>query len=200
MASMLLVATGNPGKLKELKRLLLDTGLNIISPADINMTADIKETGATFEENARLKAVNLARKSGLLTLADDSGLEVDALDGKPGVLSARFAGKNASDHQRNMLLLSRLKGVPEERRTARFRCVIAIATPDGNLRMCSGSCEGIIALQPAGENNFGYDPVFFLPELGKTMAQLSIEVKNKYSHRSKAIDAAKNILHEMMSC
>ncbi len=194
MTPKLLIATRNPGKLKEFKVLLKDLGYEIVSPAEAGVSANVEETGLTFEENARLKATTLAKRSGLLTLADDSGLEVDALGGKPGVFSARYGGAEKTDRQRNELLLKQLEGVPESKRTARFRCVIAIATPDGIVNTCSGECEGLIAFAPAGHYNFGYDPLFLIPELGKTMAQLTTETKNSYSHRSKAILKAMTLL------
>jgi XTP/dITP diphosphohydrolase len=132
-----------------------------------------------------------------MALADDSGLEVDALGGKPGVLSARYAGKNASDVERINYLLSQLEEVPREERQARFRCVIAIATPDGQLKLCSGECHGIITFEPRGEGGFGYDPIFYLPQLDKTMAELPLEVKNRVSHRGQAAAKAHTFLLEL---
>jgi len=137
-------------------------------------------------ENARLKATALATESELVALADDSGLEVDVLGGEPGRLSARYAGENASDRDRVNYLLAKLKGVPGEKRSARFRCVIAVATPEGRVELCSGECEGFITLEPRGEGGFGYDPIFYLPDLDKTMAELSLETKNQVSHRGEA--------------
>jgi len=145
---------------------------------------DVDETGATYRENARLKACALATQSGLLTLADDSGIEIDALNGAPGVMSARYAGENASDAERVNFLLSKLKDVPQEKRTARFYCVIAIAHPDGKVEYCDGECKGTIAFEPSGASGFGYDPVFYLPEFGKAMAELTAEIKNQISHRA----------------
>ena len=162
--------------------------------AEQGITAEVDETGGSFEENARLKATVLARESGLLTLADDSGLEVDALGGEPGPLSARYAGEDATDEDRINYLLAKLKDVPEEKRTARFRCVIAIAAPDGTVELCSGECRGFITTTPRGEYGFGYDPVFYLPELGKTMAELPPEEKNRISHRAKAAEKARVLL------
>ena len=142
--------------------------------------------GESLEENARLKAILLAAESQLLALADDSGLEVGALGGEPGRLSARYAGEGASDRDRVNYLLSRLKNVPWEKRSARFRCVIAVATPSGEAKLCSGECRGFITFEPKGDQGFGYDPVFYLPDLNKTMAELPLEVKNRVSHRGQA--------------
>jgi XTP/dITP diphosphohydrolase len=166
----------------------------LTSPADIGLTLEVEESGATYTANARLKACAFAQASGLLTLADDSGLEVDALGGAPGVLSSRYTGPNASDRQRIDFLLSKMKDVPPKNRQAHFRCVIVIASPRGGLRMCSGSCTGIILPAPRGDRGFGYDPVFYFPSLGKTMAELPPETKNRISHRAKAAARAKKIL------
>jgi XTP/dITP diphosphohydrolase len=193
----LLIATGNRKKLDELRALLAGAPFDILCPADIGLEQDTAETGDTFEENARLKAVRLAGRSGLLTLADDSGLEVEALGGQPGVMSARYAGENASDSQRVDYLLSKLAGVPLEKRGALFRCVIAIAGPQGNVELCSGECRGYIALRPEGQNGFGYDPVFFIPKLGCTMAELRPEKKHEISHRGQAIKKARALLLKM---
>ena len=190
----LLIATNNAGKLREYRFLLAGVSLALVSPAEAGVTLDIEETGKTFEENARLKAQAFASASGLLTLADDSGLEVDALGGEPGVMSARYAGENATDSDRVLYLLSRLKGVPLERRTARFTCVIAIARPDGKIETCAGECPGVIALEPRGKQGFGYDPVFFMPDMGKTLAELPPAVKNRVSHRARAAAKARGIL------
>ncbi len=152
------------------------------------------ETGLTFEENARIKATAYARESGLLTLADDSGLEVEALGGEPGVRSARYAGDKASDTDRVKLLLANLANVPQEKRTARFRCVIAIATPQGEAAVCEGECRGYITFEAKGNNGFGYDPVFLFPELGQTMAELTPEVKGQISHRARAVKKVPAIL------
>ena len=186
MNETLLLATNNQGKVKEYRSLLKGIPLQLVSLADVGITTVVDEVGGSLEENARLKATALASESGLLALADDSGLEVDALNGEPGRLSARYAGEGASDRDRINYLLSRMKDVPWERRSARFRCVIAVAAPGGQVGICSGECPGFIALEPKGENGFGYDPVFFLPELGKTMAELASEIKNQLSHRGRA--------------
>ncbi len=192
--SRLLVATRNRGKLREYQELLEGIPFELTDLASEGITQEVAETGRTFEENAGLKAREYARLSRLLTLADDSGLEVDALAGEPGVRSARYAGQGASDADRCTLLLSNLRDVPEARRTARFRCVIAIAWPSGRVELMDGRCEGIIAFQPKGTNGFGYDPVFYFPKLGATMAELSSEEKNRLSHRAEAARKARAFL------
>jgi XTP/dITP diphosphohydrolase len=190
----LLLATSNKGKAREYRALLRGVPYEITTMAEQGFTMDIEETGASFEENARLKATSLAAASGLLSLADDSGLEVDALGGEPGVRSNRYAGEDASDEDKYLFLLDKLKDVPDEKRTARFRCVIAIVAPDGKVELCYGECRGIITNEPKGENGFGYDPVFFIPELGKTMAELKPEEKNRISHRARAAEKAREEL------
>jgi XTP/dITP diphosphohydrolase len=190
----LLLGTNNQGKVREYRSLLRGIPYEIVTLAEQGMATVVEEVGGSLEENARLKATALAAESGLLALADDSGLEVDALGGEPGPLSARYAGEGASDAERINYLLVRLKDVPQAGRKARFRCVIAIATPDGKVALCSGECRGLITIAPKGEHGFGYDPVFFLPELGKTMAELSLEEKNKVSHRAKAAEKARKRL------
>jgi len=182
----LLLATNNQAKVREYKELLRDLPFELVSLAELGITTTVSEVGESLEENARLKATVLAVESQLLALADDSGLEVDALGGEPGRLSARYAGEGASDRDRIDYLLARLEGVSWERRTARFRCVIAIATPEGEVELCSGECQGFITFEPGGEQGFGYDPVFYLAELDKTMAELPLEIKNQVSHRGKA--------------
>jgi XTP/dITP diphosphohydrolase len=190
----LLLATGNRHKLYELKSLLQGLPYEIITPADIGIEIRVAEVGKSLEENARLKATSMAAESRLISLADDSGLEVEALGGRPGVLSARYAGENASDKDRIRHLLSQLEEVPWEERRANFRCVIAIAIPQGQVKLCSGECRGYITLEPRGEHGFGYDPVFYLPELGKTMAELPLEVKNRLSHRGQAARKAFSLI------
>jgi XTP/dITP diphosphohydrolase len=190
----LLLATNNRGKAREYKSLLSGVPFELVTPAEVGITTEVVEVGQSFEENAVLKVTTLARESGLLALADDSGLEVDFLGGEPGPLSARYAGEGASDKERVDYLLAKLKGVPRDERTARFRCVIAIATPAGEVKLCEGECPGLITFEPKGERGFGYDPVFYLPELGKTMAELPLEVKNRVSHRGKAAEKAKELL------
>ena len=188
------MGTSNPGKLEELRALLRDVPFELISLAEAGVRQDVEETGSTFEENATLKAETYCRLSGLPVLADDSGLQVDALGGEPGVRSARYAGHEATDAQRIEYLLGRLAETPLDERQARFRCVVGIAWPlreaQGGLaepvELYSGECPGQIIDQPRGAFGFGYDPVFLLPELGKTMAELSPEEKNGVSHRSRA--------------
>jgi len=190
----LLIATRNRGKKREYARLLQGLEVELIALDDLGVTKTIKEDGASYTENALLKARGYAAATGLLTLADDSGLEVDALDGAPGVLTARYAGEGATDEQRYSLLLEQLKDVPHEHRTARFRCVIALAWPDGRVEITEGVCEGRITREPRGEHGFGYDPVFYVPEYGCTMAELPPEIKNRISHRARAAAAASEIL------
>jgi len=184
----LLVATNNLGKVREYEELLAGLPFEVTFPAQEGIALEVEESGATFEENARLKALAYARASGLPTLADDSGLEVDALGGAPGVRSARYAGPGASDVDRYQKLLDALAGVPEDQRTARFRCVVALAWPDGTVHTAEGRCEGQIGWAPRGEHGFGYDPVFIVDGFGGlTMAELEPEVKNRISHRARAV-------------
>ena len=183
----LLLATNNQAKVGEYRSLLQSLPYELVTLAEQGITTIVNEVGESLEENARLKAVTLAAESRLVALADDSGLEVDALGGEPGPLSARYAGEGASDGDRVAYLLNRLEGVVWEKRTARFRCVIAIATPEGRVELGSGECRGVITLEPRGEEGFGYDPIFYLPEMGKTFAELSLESKSKVSHRGKAV-------------
>jgi XTP/dITP diphosphohydrolase len=196
----LLIATNNPGKLREYEELLAaeELGLEISHPALECIDLDVVESGETFEENAALKARAYASASGMPTLADDSGLEVDALGGAPGVRSARYAGPGASDADRYRKLLSTLEGVPPPDRSARFRCVVALALPDGRLETAAGRCEGHIGYEPRGEHGFGYDPVFVVEGSGgRTMAELPPEVKNRISHRARAFAAAVPMLKAM---
>ncbi|MBI2872677.1 MAG: XTP/dITP diphosphatase [Chloroflexi bacterium] len=194
----LLIATTNPGKVAEYRLLLGELPYVLVTPAEVGVKLEVEERGATFEENAVAKALTFAQASGLLTLADDSGLEVDALGGAPGVRSARYAGPGATDGDRVQALLEALEGVPQERRTARFRCVIALAWPDGRVETCEGKVEGMVALEPAGENGFGYDPIFYLPERGVTIAHLNSEEKNAISHRGAAARMAARLLAVMV--
>ena len=193
----LLLATGNRHKFEELKCMLAGIAYEIVFPADIGINLEVDETGASFEENATLKAKAFAESSRLLSLADDSGLEVDALGGEPGIYSARYAGENATDAELVSYLLSKLKDVPEGKRQARFRCVIAIASPGGEIHLFNGECPGEISLSPRGKNGFGYDPVFYLPQFGKTMAQLTPEEKNSISHRGSAAAKARSFLAKL---
>jgi XTP/dITP diphosphohydrolase len=190
----LLLATNNQAKVREYKSLLKDLAVELVLPAELGITTTVDEVGDSLEENARLKATVLAAQSQLLALADDSGLEVDVLGGEPGRLSARYAGEGASDSDRIDYLLAKLKGVPGEELSARFRCVIAVATPEGEVELCSGECHGFITLKPRGTRGFGYDPVFYLPGLDKTMAELTLEEKNQVSHRGKAAREACQLL------
>ena len=190
----LLVATNNPGKVKEYQGLLAGLDMELCGLADLEITDEVDETGQTFEENARLKSAAYGQASGLLTLADDSGLEVEALGGAPGVYSARYAGKGATDADRYRKLLAALDGVPWEKRGARFRCVIALAWPDGHIETFDGQCDGVIAFEPKGTNGFGFDPVFYMPEHGCTIAELPDEVKNRVSHRARAAMLARERL------
>ncbi len=171
--------------------------LQCASLRDLGIGLEIPELGETFAENATLKARGYAQLSGLTTLADDSGLEVEALAGAPGVQSARWAGPQATDQERIRLLQERLGEVPPAQRRARFRCVAAIATPDGRLFTTEGTVDGLIVEQPRGTHGFGYDPVFLLPDLGRTMAELDLETKNRISHRARAIQAARPLLERL---
>ncbi len=195
----LLLATNNQAKVREYRSLLRNIPFELVTLAEEGITTTVSEVGESLEENARLKATVLASQSQLLALADDSGLEVDALGGEPGRLSARYAGEGASDRDRVNYLLSRLKGVPWQKRPARFRCIIAIATPGGEIELCSGECRGFITFEPRGEQGFGYDPVFYLPELDKTMAELPLEIKNQVSHRGQAARKAYQVLERLRS-
>ena len=180
----LLIATTNMGKLMELAPLLHGVPFTLVSLKEVGVDEDVQETGSTLEENAALKATTYARLSGLPTLADDSGLEVEALGGEPGHLSSRYAGEGATDAQRIAFLHHKLQNIPEEAWKARFRCVIAIARPSRRPELYNGECYGKIVREARGSSGFGYDPIFLLPELGKTMAELSLDEKNLVSHRS----------------
>jgi XTP/dITP diphosphohydrolase len=195
----LLVATNNHGKLKEYRHLLHDLPLEITGLREEGIDFEPEEAGFTFEENAILKARAFAQRSQLLTLADDSGLEIDALDGAPGVHSARYGGTHrGEDERRCRLVLRQLDGVPWAERTARFRCVVAIAAPGGRVETAKGTLEGIIAFDLRGEHGFGYDPIFFIPEFDCTLAQLAPEMKNRISHRAKAAQAALPIIRQLV--
>lgn len=190
----LVVATRNKKKLKEIMDLLADLDFNVLPVEDFAGVPEIQEDGNTFQENAKKKAVQTARIVKRLTLADDSGLEIDYLGGAPGIHSARFAGENATDEDRNRQILDLLKAVPREKRKARFQCAIAIASPDDGVEVVIGTCEGEIALKPRGHTGFGYDPIFIVPEYGKTYAELGQEKKNQISHRAIALKKAKERL------
>jgi len=190
----LLIATHNRGKIREYKHLLAGIPFHLVGLDEVGISHDIEETGDTFSENAILKAQAYSQGSGLLTLADDSGLEVDALSGEPGVRSSRYAGPHAGDPERIAFLLQKLAQTESPVRTARFRCVIAIAKPTGETVIAEGACEGVITDTPRGSGGFGYDPIFYLPDKGRTMAELSPEVKNQISHRARAVHLARNLL------
>jgi len=182
------LATRNQGKVKEFNRLFADLGWEGISLAEFEGVPEVIEDGETFEANALKKAIEISTYLNLPALGDDSGLEVDALDGRPGVYSARYAGKDATDEKNWRKLLDELDDVPMERRTARFRCTIAFVVPGSEPVITTGSCEGLIAKEPKGTNGFGYDPVFYIPEMEKMMAQLLPEEKNQISHRARAMN------------
>lgn len=195
----LLVATHNPGKIREYRDLLADLPLEVTSLDAEGITQDVEETGVTFAENAVLKARSYAAMTGLWAWADDSGLEVDALDGRPGVYSARYGGPGRSDQDRYQTILDELKHIPQTEWTARFHCVVAIALPDGRVYTADGSVEGVITGQPRGSNGFGYDPIFYMPQFEATMAELLPETKNRISHRALASAKAKVLLHDLLA-
>lgn len=183
----IIIATKNKGKLKEMEQLLAGFPCSVISMTDAGITGDIAESGSTFEENAMTKAMSIWKATGETVLADDSGLEVDFLDGAPGVYSARYAGAGATDDDNNKKLLDALAGVPEEKRTARYVCVIALVFPSGRSITVRGTCEGYIAMKPEGNNGFGYDPLFYFPGYGLTIARMDPQLKNGISHRGIAM-------------
>ncbi len=193
----LLIATHNRGKLVEYQEILAGLPFELATLNDVGIREDVPENGATFAENARIKAMAYAPQSGLLTLADDSGLEVDALGGEPGIYSRRYAGENATDAERIAFLLDKLRDVPTGKRSARFRCVIVIAKPNGDMWQSEGTCEGEIISAPRGMNGFGYDPIFYFPTLARTMAELPPEEKNRISHRARAAEGARRILGQI---
>lgn len=191
MIDKIIFATGNEGKMKEIRLILEDLGVEILSLKDTGIAFDIEENGETFEENAVIKAKAVMQATGALVLADDSGLEIDYLNGEPGVYSARYLGEDTSYRIKNQNLIERLGGVPDEKRTARFVCVIAAAFPDGRVLTARGTIEGMIGYEERGEGGFGYDPIFWLPECGCSTAELTMEKKNELSHRGKALRAMK---------
>lgn len=195
----LVIATRNPGKLNEIVALLQGLDVLLVPLDRVGPCAVPPEGGESFQVNARRKAEAVAKATGTFALADDSGLEVDALGGQPGVLSARFGGHQATDADRNRLLLENLRGIPTEQRTARFRCVIAIAEARGQVHLAEGTCEGRIALAARGTNGFGYDPVFEIPSLGQTLAEVPSAVKNGLSHRAQALTRAREILRGVLA-
>jgi len=194
MSDPIILATRNEGKVRELQQLLSGTGFHVVSLAGFPEAPEVVEDGETFEANAIKKAREVATTLGKITLADDSGLIVDYLGGAPGVYSARFAGPGHDDAANNRKLLQLLSGVPEQQRTARFQCAMAVATPDGQVATTHGTCEGVIIDELKGENGFGYDPLFFVPQYGKTFAELDSATKNAISHRGQALQKAKAIL------
>jgi XTP/dITP diphosphohydrolase len=192
----LVVATRNPGKIRELNRMLEGLPVEVVS-AEAAGLPEVEETGATFEENARLKAQSALQYTGEASLGEDSGIEVDALGGEPSVYSARFAGPDATDEDRNAEFMRRLDGVPDERRTCRYRSVVVLAFLDGREIVCEGSCEGRIGYEPRGSNGFGYDPIFYLPDHGLMMAELAPDEKNRISHRGRALEQLRGALGEL---
>lgn len=193
-AMKIIFATGNENKLREIRQITADMDIEIVSMKDAGCYADVEETGTTFEENAYLKASAIAKKCGLPTLADDSGLEIDYLGKEPGIYSSRYMGEDTPYSVKNAELLRRMEGVPDEERTARFVCAICLVRPDGSSETVCASMEGIVAHESAGSNGFGYDPIFFLPDRGCTSAQLPPEEKNLISHRGKALRLMRDIL------
>lgn len=187
MASKFVLATHNPGKLAEMKAILSGLGVEVVSPAEAGVEVDVEETGTTFAENAMLKAKAVCAAAGLPAIADDSGLCVNALNGGPGIYSARYGGEGLDDRGRCRLLLQNLRG--QTTRAAHFTCAVACAFPNGDTLTAEGRCDGAIAFAPLGEGGFGYDPVFLIPEKGKTFGQIGPEEKSKISHRAKALAA-----------
>ncbi len=195
----LLIATNNPGKIAEFRRLLDGCGWELVTPAQLDLTLPEDEPGDTYEENAKIKALNGTRASGLVALADDSGLEIDALDGGPGARSARFLGEDAAYEERFARILDDMEDLQSSKRWAHFRCVIAVAEPDSEaVKLCQGEVQGLIAFEPRGEQGFGYDPIFYLPQLARTMAELTSQVKDLISHRGRAAMQARSLLKEML--
>ena len=193
----LVLATRNRDKIREIRSILKQTGIRLCCAEEFEGFPEVEEDGTSLEENAAKKASQVAQSLGLFAIADDSGLEVDWLGGAPGIFSARFAGQGATYEQNNRKLLRLLRGVPAERRTARFRCVIALASPQGRIWTVEGKCEGLIAEKPRGNRGFGYDPVFVVPSLGKTFAELHPTEKNRISHRAKALQELKKLLAKL---
>ena len=194
MKETIVFATGNEGKMREVRMILADLGMEILSMKEAGVHADIVEDGETFAQNAEIKAKAVWARTGGIVLADDSGLAVDYLGGEPGVYSARYMGEDTSYDIKNQALLDRLDGVPDEKRTARFVCAIAAVLPDGSHEVVRGTMEGIIGHEIAGENGFGYDPIFYLPECGCTSAELAPEEKNRRSHRGEGLRKMREIL------
>lgn len=198
MEKRIIFATGNEGKMREIRMILEDLGVPVLSMKEAGISADIEENGKSFAENAAIKAKAIMEMTGEIVMADDSGLEIDHLDGAPGIYSARFMGEDTSYDIKNKALIDKLAGVPDEKRTARFVCAIACALPDGQILESRGTMEGIIGYEIKGENGFGYDPIFYLPECGCTSAEISPEKKNELSHRGKALRAMKEKLEKYL--
>ena len=197
MEKKIIFATGNENKMKEIRMILADLGMPILSMKEAGIDVDVVEDGATFEENALIKATEIAKLTeNSIVLADDSGLEIDYLGGEPGIYSARYAGVDTSYDIKNNLLLERLDGVPDDERTARFVCAIAAAFPDGTTAVVRGTIEGIIGHEIIGENGFGYDPIFYVPEYQCTTAQMSPELKNELSHRGEALRKMRKVMEK----
>lgn len=194
----IIFATGNEGKLREIRMILKDFPVEIVSMKEAGIDVDIDENGTTFEENALIKARTIMKMTGDIVLADDSGLEIDYFDGAPGVYSARFLGENTSYDVKNQYILDKMENVPEEKRTARFVCVMAAVFPEGTEVTRRGTIEGMIGYEIAGENGFGYDPIFFVPEYGCMSAQLEPDVKNEISHRGKALRALRDAIGDRL--
>jgi XTP/dITP diphosphohydrolase len=194
----LVLATRNPGKVREIAAIYAGLAADIVGLEEWRAVGPLPEEGRTYAENAASKALTVARATGHPALADDSGVEIDALGGAPGIHSARFLGEHASDAERNAAVLERLAGVPASGRTARYRAVAAIATPDGRVRTFEGVCEGAIAAQPRGRGGFGYDPIFEIAGDGRTMAEVPLEVKNQISHRARALRAARPAVERVL--
>ena len=195
----IIFATGNEGKMREIRMILGDLGIPVVSLKEAGIQADIVEDGTTFEENALIKAREISRLTGEAAMADDSGLEIDYLNGEPGVYSARYLGEDTSYDIKNQIILDRLSQVPDEQRTARFVCAIACVLPDGTVLTAKDAMEGRIGYEIAGKNGFGYDPIFYLPEFGCTSAEISPEQKNEISHRGKALRQIKELLRSRVS-
>ena len=198
MEKRIIFATGNEGKMREIRMILEDLGVPVLSMKEAGISADIEENGKSFAENAAIKAKAIMEMTGEIVMADDSGLEIDYLDGAPGIYSARFMGEDTSYDIKNRALIDKLAGVPDEKRTARFVCAIACALPDGQILESRGTMEGIIGYEIKGENGFGYDPIFYLPECGCTSAEISPEKKIELSHRGKALRAMKEKLEKYL--
>lgn len=192
----IIIATGNAGKMKEIKSIFNNSDYEVVSMKEEGISADVDENGATFEENALIKAREIAKLSGHIVLADDSGLEVDALNKEPGIYSARYMGEDTPYSVKNASLISRLDGVEFEKRTARFVCAVAAVYPDGKELVVRETMEGYIGYEEKGKNGFGYDPIFYLKEFDKTSAEISLEEKNEISHRGKAFRAIKKLMEE----